>query len=71
MVTTTTNISNLSDLSKVNANVGNAKEFAIAFVISVTEASYEPRNWIAKKGRDSVFAMLLEIFPEVSLIRTL
>jgi hypothetical protein len=59
MVTTT------SKHSKVNADVGDANEFAIAFVISVTEASDEPQNWIAKKGKDSVFAMLRDIFPEV------
>ena len=46
----------------------NVKEFAIAFVISVTEASDEPRNWIAKNGKDSIFATLREIFPEVRLV---
>ena len=46
----------------------NVKEFAIAFVISVTVVSDEPGNWIAKNGKDSIFATLREIFPEVRLV---
>ncbi len=42
-----------------------AKEFAIAFVISVTEASDDRQNWIAKRGKDSIFELLRDIFPEV------
>ena len=53
---------------RAKADVEDAREFAIAFVVSVTEASDEPQNWIAKKGKDSMFATLREIFPEVRLI---
>jgi hypothetical protein len=52
-----------------DADIDRAKEFAIAFVISVTEpvaeASDDPQNWIAKNGKDSIFEILLEICPEV------
>ncbi len=48
------------------ADVGNAKEFAIAFTIAVTETSANPREWIAKNGKDSIFALLQEIYPEAS-----
>ena len=54
--------------TKRQCNMENVKEFAIAFVIAVTEASDEPRNWIAKNGKDSIFATLREIFPEVRLV---
>ncbi len=47
-------------------NADHAREFAIAFVVSVTEASDEPQNLIAKKGKDSIFEKLREIFPEVT-----
>ncbi len=51
-----------------NADVAeNAKEFAIAFVISVTTASDDPQNWIAKKGKYSIFDILRDIFPEVTI----
>jgi hypothetical protein len=43
-----------------------AKEFAIAFTFAVTEVSANPREWIAKNGRDSIFAVLQEIYPEAS-----
>jgi hypothetical protein len=46
-------------------NSSYAKEFAIAFVISVTEASDDRHNWIAKRGKDSIFEILRDIFPEV------
>ncbi len=52
---------------RANAGVEDAKELAIAFVVSVTEVSDEQQNWIAKKGKDSIFATLREIFPEVRL----
>ncbi len=48
-----------------NKDVLNAQEFAIAFVISVTETSDDHQNWIAKKGEDSIFAILHNVFPEV------
>jgi hypothetical protein len=50
---------------KKNADIDDAKEFAIAFVVSVTETSDGPNNWIAKNGKDSMFAILRDIFPEV------
>jgi hypothetical protein len=43
-----------------------AKEFAIAFTIAVTETSDHPREWIAKNGMDSIFALLQELYPEAS-----
>ncbi len=43
-----------------------AREFAVAFTFAVTETSGKRREWIAKKGRDSIFAMLQGIFPEAS-----
>jgi hypothetical protein len=45
-------------------NVG-AKDFAIAFTIAVTETTANPREWIAKNGKDSIFATLQQIHPEV------
>jgi hypothetical protein len=44
----------------------NAKEFAIAFTMSVTETSANTREWIAKNGKDSIYALLEEIYPAVS-----
>jgi hypothetical protein len=59
-------MSTLTSLScKKNANTYGAKEFAIAFVVSVTETSDGPNNWIAKNGKDSMFSILRDIFPEV------
>jgi hypothetical protein len=49
------------------ADVRSAKEFAIAFAVSVTEVSDNPNNWIAKKGKGSMFEILLDIYPEVML----
>ncbi len=49
------------------ADVDDAKDFAVAFVVSVTEASDDRKNWIAKNGKDSMFAILRDIFPEVML----
>ncbi len=54
--------------SSANDYMDNAKEFSIAFVFSVTEASDEPQNWISKRGKYSIFAVLQDIFPEVMLI---
>ncbi len=51
--------------SSANEDTLNAQEFTIAFVISVTETSDDPQNWIAKKGKDSIFAILHYVFPEV------
>ncbi len=48
------------------ADAGSAKEFAIAFTIAVTETSANAREWIAKNGKDSIFALLQEIYPEAS-----
>jgi hypothetical protein len=45
--------------------VGDATKFAIAFTFAVTESSANRRDWIAKKGKDSIFALLQEIYPEV------
>ncbi len=44
----------------------NAKEFAVAFTFAVTEASDTPGEWIAKNGKESIFAMLQDVYPEVS-----
>ncbi len=52
---------------KADADVGSTKEFAIAFVVSVTEVSDNPNNWIAKKGKGSLFEILRDIYPEVML----
>ncbi len=41
------------------------KDFSIAFTIAVTETSANPREWIAKNGKDSIFATLQQIYPEV------
>jgi hypothetical protein len=51
-----------------SARIRNAKEFSIAFATAVTEASDNPQHWIAKKGGDSIFAVLNEIFPQASSI---
>ncbi len=49
------------------ADAGSAREFAIAFTIAVTETtSANAREWIAKNGKDSIFALLQEIYPEAS-----
>jgi hypothetical protein len=47
-------------------SIRNAEEFSIAFATAVTEASDNPQHWIPKKGTDSVFAVLNEIFPQAS-----
>ncbi len=53
-------------------DIDRAKEFAISFVIYVTEPVTEVsddqqklQNWIAKRGKDSIFEILVEICPEV------
>jgi hypothetical protein len=43
-----------------------AKEFAISFTFAVTEPSHTPGEWIAKNGKDSIFSMLRELYPEAS-----
>jgi hypothetical protein len=48
------------------AEAGNAKDFAIAFTIAVTETSASRREFIAKNGKDSIFAVLQEIYPSAS-----
>ena len=52
---------------KANADERSAKEFSIAFVVSVTEVTDNPNNWIAKKGKGSMFEILRDINPEVML----
>jgi hypothetical protein len=49
-----------------NTSIRNAEEFSIAFATAVTEVSDNPQDWIAKKGTDSIFAVLDEIFPQAS-----
>ena len=49
-----------------SADAGYAKEFAIAFTFAVTETSTNKREWIAKNGKESIFAILQEIHPEAS-----
>ncbi len=44
----------------------HAREFAIAFTFAVTEASKNRLQCIAKNGKDSIFATLKKIYPEVS-----
>ena len=48
------------------ARIRNAKEFSITFAIAVTEASENPQDLIAKKGKESIFAVLNDIFPQAS-----
>ncbi len=48
-----------------------AKEFAIAFTFAVTETMDNQREWIAKNGKDSIFALLREIYPEVRIQESL
>jgi hypothetical protein len=45
-------------------HVRNAEEFSIAFAIAVTEVSDDPYDCIAKKGKDSMFALLNQIFTQ-------
>jgi hypothetical protein len=47
-------------------DIRNAEEFSIAFAIAVTEASNNPHDWIAKKGNESMFTLLNQIFPQAS-----
>jgi hypothetical protein len=47
------------------AEAGDATRFAIAFAFAVTESSANRREWIAKNGKDSIFALLQDIYPEV------
>ncbi len=61
-------VTKMAPSCRANADSENAKKFAIAFVISVTETANESQNWIAKKGKDSIFAVLRDIFPEVKLM---
>ncbi len=59
----------LMSRSDSTARIRNAEEFSIAFATAVTEATNNSQDWIAKKGADSIFAVLNEIFPQV--IRTI
>jgi hypothetical protein len=51
---------------RASTAIRNAEEFSVAFATSVTEASDNPQHWIAKKGTDSIFAVLEKIFPQAS-----
>jgi hypothetical protein len=47
-------------------NAVDAHEFAVAFTYAVTEESYNsPINMIAKNGDESLYALLVHLFPEV------
>jgi hypothetical protein len=43
----------------------NPKQFAAAFASTVTVHSSQDSDWIARKGSESIFALLKEVFPEV------
>jgi hypothetical protein len=45
-------------------DIKNPAEFSIAFAVAVTESSDNPDDWIAKKGNESIFALLYEVFPQ-------
>ena len=47
-------------------NIQNVEEFSVAFATAVTEPSGNPEDWITKKGKDCIFALLDEIFPQAS-----
>ena len=53
-------------MSRRESHIQNAEEFSVAFATAVTEASDNPEDWIAKKGKDCIFAVLNEIFPQAS-----
>ncbi len=44
----------------------SAEEFSIAFATAVTETSDNSKDLIAKKGEDSIFAVMHQIFPQAS-----
>ncbi len=48
----------------MSSDISIADEFVIAFATSVTEKSVSLHDCIAKKGHDSIFAVLNEIFPQ-------
>jgi hypothetical protein len=47
-------------------NIQNVEEFSVAFATAVTEPSDNTEAWIAKKGKNSIFAILNEVLPQAS-----
>jgi hypothetical protein len=47
-------------------DIQNVEEFSVAFATAVTEPSDNSEAWIAKKGKNSIFAILNEVFPQAS-----
>jgi hypothetical protein len=51
--------------------VNNPKQLAAAFASTVTVHSFQESDWIARNGRESIFALFKEVFPEVRIIQSI
>jgi hypothetical protein len=49
----------------VDAQIYDAKEFSASFACAVTRATGNEQDCIAKNGDESLFEVMLKIFPQV------
>ena len=49
----------------VDAQIYDAKEFSASFACAVTRATGNEEDCIAKNGDESLFELMLKIFPQV------
>ena len=50
--------------------IKSAKEFSVAFAFAVTEVSNADDSIIAKLGEESLYEVLVKIFPQATLPRS-
>jgi hypothetical protein len=50
----------------VDAQIYDAKQFSVSFACAVTRATGNEEDCIAKNGDESLFELMLKIFPQVS-----
>jgi hypothetical protein len=50
----------------VDAQIHDAKEFSASFACAVTRATGNEEDCIAKNGNESLFEVMLKIYPQVS-----
>lgn len=54
--------------SEIVQRIDDAKEFSISFAFSVSEVSAGHNDLIAKRGAESIYAVLQKIFPQVRIL---
>jgi hypothetical protein len=59
-------LSAITEMECESSDIPNAKEFSIAFACAVTKHTMNQHDCIAKKGDESVFALMSCVFPMVS-----